>query len=101
MQCMSSGGVSGVENSVQNSALPNFRLTLVQLKLFKLGESDLTARHASHGEFGIFACSVATVEGGSEKWTVEERRDFLNWCVENKVLEAKEGRLVPCTPSMS
>jgi hypothetical protein len=30
-----------------------------------------------------------------DQWTSEERRDFLNWCLDEGVLTIQEGRLVP------
>jgi hypothetical protein len=30
-----------------------------------------------------------------EHWTWEERRDFLNWCLDEQVLTIQDGRLVP------
>ena len=30
-----------------------------------------------------------------DQWSWEERRDFLNWCLDEGVLTIKDGRLVP------
>ncbi len=89
------GDVSGVENSVS----PTVRLRLTSLKLHKLGESDITARHATHTEFSTWAQSIVPIEAEEgidlETWTVEERRDFINWCLERNFITAENGRLIP------
>ena len=52
------------------------------------------ARTASDSEFLEFASSVVGVEGEDlDHWTVEERRDFLNWCLERGILVVEGGTL--------
>jgi hypothetical protein len=106
MQNMSGGAKSGdrILNSVENSVapVPMPRLTLVELKSHKLGESEVDARHATHQQFYEFACSFVTLKPADDAtnmqhWAVEERRDFLNWCLENGILRIENGRLMPGT----
>ena len=64
-----------------------------------LGQSEQNAWKASDKEFLAFARSLAEIqveEGDSvdRAWTWEDRRDFLNWCIDEGVLEVKDGRLV-------
>ncbi len=95
----SSGASRGAKNSVENSVVPKIRLTLVQLKSFSLGDSEITARHATDAQFLAFAASLVPLESEEEAdlqhWTVEERRDFLNWCLHNGILQIVEHRLMP------
>jgi hypothetical protein len=78
----------------QGEEEPTLVLRLVDLKLYHLSETGPDARHASDTEFLNFALSIAQLEGeGLDRWTVEDRRDFLNWCLETGVLEAKDGAL--------
>jgi hypothetical protein len=35
-----------------------------------------------------------------DQWTWEERRDFLNWCLDEGVLTIQDGRLVPVEEDM-
>ncbi len=101
MQSMSSGGGSGDRNSVENS-VAKIRMTLVQLKLYKLGTTEIDARHATHEQFLAFAQTVVQIhatDGATlDKWTVEERRDFINWCISKGVLQVEGDRLVPVVP---
>ena len=63
-------------------------LKLIDLKYYRLGESGPTARHATDQEFLAYASSVAKIEGEDiTHWTVEDRRDFLNYCFAEGVLE--------------
>lgn len=94
MQNTSSGGVSTGKNSVENSETPKFQLTLIDLKSFTLGDHEYTARSATHQQFTEFGRSLVQLDvPDDERWTVEERRDFLNWCIEYQVLDVQEGRL--------
>jgi len=69
---------------------------LPDLPDFKLGvEGDLNGFDATNIEFLTFAQSLVPVTGGGDRWTWEERRDFLNWCLDEQVLTIKDGRLVP------
>ncbi|SRR6266568_1251871 len=103
MQNMSGGGESGdrILNSVENSVAPTPKthLTLVDLKSYNLGECEITARHATHLQFLEFAQSLVTLKRADDDtnlqhWTVEERRDFINWCLENNILWIDGNRLV-------
>jgi hypothetical protein len=83
------------DNGRQNGT-PGTHLRLPDLPDYKLGtEGDLNAFDASNVEFSEFAHSLVLIKGDSEKWTWEERRDFLNWCLDEQVLEMKEKCLVP------
>jgi hypothetical protein len=103
MQNTSGGAKSGdrILNSVENSVAPTPtpHLTLVELKLYNLGESEITARHATHMQFLEFAQSLVTLKRADDAtnlqhWTVEERRDFLNWCLDNGILRIEGNRLI-------
>ena len=57
-------------------------------------------RHATHQQFLAFAQSLVTLKKADDDtnmqhWTVEERRDFLNWCLEKGLLHIVEYRLLP------
>jgi hypothetical protein len=83
------------DNGAQNGT-PITHLRLPDLPEFKLGvEGDLNGFDATNVEFSQFARSLVPIKGDSEQWTWEERRDFLNWCLDEQVLEIKDGRLVP------
>lgn len=72
------------------------RLRLPDLPEYRLGEEgDLNGFDATDIEFLQFVQSLVPVTDGPDRWTWEERRDFLNWCLDEQVLEIKEGRLVP------
>ncbi len=72
-------------------------LRLPDLPDYKLGvDGDLNGFDASDSEFLQFVQSLVPLSGENlEHWTWEERRDFLNWCLDEQVLTIKEGRLVP------
>ena len=72
-------------------------LRLPDLPDYKLGtEGDLNGFDASDSEFLQFVQSLVPLSGENlEHWTWEERRDFLNWSLDEQVLTIKEGRLVP------
>ncbi len=64
-----------------------------------LGQSEQNAWKAPDAEFLAFARSLAEIqaeEGDSvdRAWTWEDRRDFLNWCLDEGVLSIQDGRLV-------
>jgi hypothetical protein len=82
-------------NGAQNGK-PIAHLRLPDLPEFKLGaDGDLNGFDASNVEFSQFAHSLVPIKGDSEQWTWEERRDFLNWCLDEQVLTIAEKRLVP------
>lgn len=67
-------------------------LRLVDLRSYRLSPDGPNVREASDAAFLEFASSIVEVRGeGLGCWTVEERRDFLNWCFERGVLEVGEG----------
>ena len=72
-------------------------LRLPDLPDFKLGvEGDLNGFDATDSEFLQFVQSLVPLTGENlEHWTWEERRDFLNWCLDEQVLTIQDGRLVP------
>lgn len=83
-------------NGAQNGT-PGTHLRLPDLPDYKLGsDGDLNGFDATNDEFNQFARSLVPIKGDSEQWTWEERRDFLNWCLDEQVLAIKNGRLVPC-----
>lgn len=61
-----------------------------------LWQSEQTASDARDEEFLYFAQSLVYLRGANlDHWTREQRRDFLNWCLDEQVLTIKDGRLVP------
>lgn len=74
---------------------PVFPLELKHLKLFRLGETELNARRCSFDEFVSFARSFIRVDDPEDLRTVFDRRDFLNWCAEQGLLEIQDDRLIP------
>ncbi len=78
-------------------------LRLPDLPEFKLGfEGDLNGFDASDSEFLHFVQSLVPLTGENlEHWTWEERRDFLNWCLDEQVLTIQDGRLVPVEETIS
>ena len=76
---------------------PNMRLRLPDLPEYRLGvEGDLNGFDATDAEFLEFIQSLVPLTGeGLDHWTWEERRDFLNWCLDEHVLKIADGRLVP------
>jgi hypothetical protein len=76
---------------------PGRHLRLPDLPDFKLGvEGDLNGFDATDSEFLQFVQSLVPVTGENvDHWTWEERRDFLNWCLDEQVLTIQGGRLVP------
>jgi hypothetical protein len=74
-------------------------LRLVDLKFYRLGVDGSDARHASDAEFLAFASSIAQLRGENlEHWTVEDRRDFLNFCLEKGVLIPGEENILHPKP---
>jgi hypothetical protein len=76
---------------------PAIRLRLPDLPDYRLGqEGDLNGFDATDSEFLNFVQALVPLTGeGLEHWTWEERRDFLNWCLDEQVLTIQDGRLVP------
>jgi hypothetical protein len=62
------------------------KLRLIDLKLYQLGEQGPSARQATHEEFQVYGASIVEVNG-DVTWTVIERRDFLNWCLDQGLIE--------------
>ena len=83
---------SGEQNGTQTT-----RLRLPDLPEFRLGaDGDLNAFDATDIEFLNFVQTLVPLTGeNTDKWTWEERRDFLNWCLDEHVLTIADGRLVP------
>lgn len=74
-------------------------IRLPDLPVLLLGQSEQNAWKASDEDFLRFARTLAEIqveEGNSleRPWTWEDRRDFLNWCLDEGVLEIKDGRLL-------
>lgn len=83
------------DNGAQNGT-PIIHLRLPDLPEFKLGvDGDLNGFDATNIEFSQFAHSLVPIKGDWEQWTWEERRDFLNWCLDEQVLTIVDGHLVP------
>jgi len=81
----------------EKNGQPNMRLRLPDLPEYRLGvEGDLNGFDATDAEFLEFIKSLVPLTGeGLDHWTWEERRDFLNWCLDEHVLTITDGRLVP------
>jgi hypothetical protein len=76
---------------------PIKRLRLPDLPEYRLGPAgELNGFDATDAEFLQFVHTLVPLTGDNlEQWTWEERRDFLNWCLDENVLMIKDGRLVP------
>jgi hypothetical protein len=85
-----------IDNGEPNGT-PVTHLRLPDLPDYKLGvDGDLNGFDATDLEFLNFVQSLVPLTGEqTEHWTWEERRDFLNWCLDEQVLTIKDGRLVP------
>jgi hypothetical protein len=81
----------------QKEAQTAYKLSLVDLPDFKLdADGDLNAFDATDSEFMQFVQTLVPLTGDNlDHWTWEERRDFLNWCLDEHVLVIQDGRLVP------
>ena len=86
----------------EKNGQPNMRLRLPDLPEYRLGvEGDLNGFDATDAEFLEFMQSLVPLTGeGLDHWTWEERRDFLNWCLDEQVLTIQDGRLVPVEETM-
>ena len=90
----------GVKNGTLDAKPTQTHVRLPQLPYLKLGQSEHNAWKASDEEFLAFAQSIVHVkveEGDTleRSWTWEERRDFVNWCIDEGVLLIEDGRLIP------
>jgi hypothetical protein len=90
------------DNGKQNGT-PIEHLRLPDLPDFRLGvDGDLNGFDATDSEFLHFVQSLVPLTGEqTDHWTWEERRDFLNWCLDEQVLTIKDGRLVPVEETIS
>lgn len=81
----------------KKSGQPGLRLRLPDLPEYRLGvDGELNGFDATDSEFLHFVQSLVPLTGeGLDHWTWEERRDFLNWCLDEQVLTIAGGRLVP------
>jgi hypothetical protein len=79
------------------SGQPSMRLRLPDLPDYRLGvDGDLNGFDATDSQFLQFVQSLVPLTGENlDHWTWEERRDFLNWCLDEHVLVIQDGRLVP------
>src|SRR5215471_4008201 len=90
----------GAKNGTPDAKPRHTYVRLPQLPYLKLGQSEHNAWKASDEEFLAFAQSIVQVkveEGDTleRSWTWEERRDFVNWCIDEGVLLVEDGRLIP------
>jgi hypothetical protein len=89
-------------DSGKQHGTPGTHLRLPDLPDVKLGvEGDLNGFDATDSEFLQFVRSLVPLTGENlEHWTWEERRDFLNRCLDEQVLTIRDGRLVPVEETM-
>jgi hypothetical protein len=90
----------GAKNGTPDEKPTQTYIRLPQLPYLKLGQSEHNAWRASDEAFFAFAQSIVPIkveEGDSleRSWTWEERRDFVNWCIDEGMLVVQDGRLVP------
>ena len=73
------------------------RLRLPYLPDYTLGtDGEINPFDATDSEFLQFVHTLVPLDGeGLDHWTWMERRDFLNWCLDEQVLVIQDGRLVP------
>ena len=73
------------------------RLRLPDLPDYILGtDGEINPFDATDSEFLQFVHTLVPLDGeGLDHWTWMERRDFLNWCLDEQVLVIQDGRLVP------
>jgi hypothetical protein len=83
--------------SGEKSGQPTMRVRLPDLPDYRLGvEGELNGFDATDSQFLQFVQSRVPLTGENlDHWTWEERRDFLNWCLDEHVLVIQDGRLVP------
>ncbi len=78
-----------MQKTIDNGAQPGKRLRLPDLPDYKLGaEGELDAFHATDAEFLAFAAALVPITGDGDmnRWTWEDRRDFLNWALDEHIL---------------
>ena len=90
------------QQTTENGEQSGKRLRLPDLPDYKLGgEGELNPFNATDSEFLQFVQTLVPLEGeGLDQWTWMERRDFLNWCLDEGVLTIQNGRLVPAEESV-
>jgi len=83
--------------SGEKSGQPSMRVRLPDLPDYRLGvDGELNGFDATDSQFLHFVESLVPLTGENlDHWTWEERRDFLNWCLDEHVLVIQDGRLVP------
>src|SRR5260370_21418891 len=74
-------------------------IRLLDLPGLLLGQSEQNAWKATDGEFYRFAAALVEIqveEGDSleRPWLWEDRRDFINFCLDEHILSIQDGRLV-------
>ncbi len=76
---------------------PTMRLKVPDGAACELGETvACNGFDATESELLQMLQSLIPLTGENlDQWTWEERRDFLNWCVDEGVLTIQDGRLVP------
>ena len=76
---------------------PTMRQRLPDVPACKLGQTDeINGFDATESEFLHFVQTLVPLTGKNlDQWTWEERRVFLNWCLDEGVLTIQDGRLVP------
>ncbi len=84
------------DNGAKSGQPATLHLRLPDLPDYKLGpEGDLNAFKATDAEFVAFARSLVQLDGEDlDHWTWEDRRDFLNFCLDEHILSIQDGRLV-------
>jgi predicted GIY-YIG superfamily endonuclease len=70
-------------------------IDLMDLKSYRLGKTELNARHCTFDEFVSFARSLVQIADTGNVRTVFQRRDFLNWCLQEGILRVEDDKLVP------
>lgn len=64
--------------------------------LFLGPSSEKSVFEQSDAEFLAYIRGLVPLEGDNlDHWTWEERRDFINWCLEESILELRGDRLLP------
>jgi hypothetical protein len=78
-------------------AQPTMRLRVPAVPTGKPGaQGDPGGFDATESELLHLLQSLLPLTGENlDQWTWEERRDFLNWCLDEGVLTIQDGRLVP------
>jgi hypothetical protein len=100
MQSQQPSTDSGAKHGTPDEKPAPIPIRLPDLPYLKLGQSEQNAWRAIDEEFVTFAQSLVTIqvqEGDAldRPWTWEDRRDFLNWCIDEGVLSVHDGRLIP------